>query len=1138
MKKINKIKFILLAGFFIAGLSGCSNLIKEPVVQDKSGESTIENKDVGKAEFSIFVPDYFALSEQVAARVIASQTQKIKFSYYNSSTSAWVVHTTTDLSSLEKTYIEGSDDRIPGSFYNVQFDNIPSGNYSAGNLKIELLDSTNKVITSGTNTSTVGILMGETATATFFTLPESVSNDVSSLNSGEMKFYKWNVAAGKTYTITISVTENDTSYPDIVIFDKTGKYVSYHSISSENSSVTFDEETENTYRYIGVFAKEKSIECYTLTFTSTGTIEGSVSTEEFNQTGFGSGGTLDSSFEVSTTASSSYKSYVLPKLTDEGVLFAYQYLQTKTASLKRSFIVNVDSVLTFAYKTDITSNYDGSLDFYIDDQLQGSFTGSGGAWQSLSFFLSEGEHKVEWRSVGSASSYTSGITNSVYIKDLELTEASEPDYTLQNGFGKSSTFTYDWTLSGDVKPTLVARANENADDYAVKFYYKELGTGQSSLSRTVRVTSDSLITFKYKTDIYSKYDGVMNFYIDGELQDSSWSGMNCSWTGVQYLLETGSHTVEWRAEGSSSFWTSSDITWTVMLGDLTIISAPEALSTLAQDFSSDLDNLLWIAGGVSSTVSDDEIYSSWAQYGDALTDTHSKVYKLATRNEDTSSNGNSTLQIFRVKPAVDSALTFDYKLDLYTSDYLRVYVDGVKKFEETGYGQTWKTASIEIPAGKHTILFSAEKDSNIYSETQKNLAYIDNISLVADETVAVDISPKGLQETYVEGFNIQFTANALRSDNSTIAGKSVTWSTSGGSIDENGLFTPTESGTFTVTATIDGFAAINSTVKVHSADYLEDSVTINGETFTGYSGATETKSTATVNFTKAPVDSSFTADGFFVLQGSVNNSNTKNYAMLQITSGDYESFVLLKDDFYTRVWLRFGSGSYTIKISDMTSISFSGDDYTGCALSGSNTITYTVTNSHNLDNAIELMPSYYCQSDDFIISNVVNNVIANLPETATLGQKMQALHDWEIHLLHYDNVSLNSYRKKQDAVTVVNNAMAVCEGYANLYASLVRSIGVRTKYQGSSAMNHGWVQCYYNNEWLLVDATWDDPVSSTSLSNVEKNPYAENYKYFLIQTTGVNNNHYSDSTNTGRAAFVSNTSSNSEFRLIGLPGWY
>lgn len=1150
MKKINKMKIALLKGFLLTGiiltgLLGCTNNVSNPEKQEKNIETEKENKNVGKAKFTIFVPDYQALSKQVSERAIASQTEKIRLSYYNDSTSAWVLHGTLGLGQLQSAYVEGLNDRVPGNLYDAQFDNIPSGSYPAGKLKIELVDASDQVITKGTNDSDVIILMGETSTATFYTLPENDSNDKGDLKAGEMKFYKLDVVKGRTYTVTVSVSENDTRYPDIAIFDEKGRYVSYHSISASKPSVTFEKETENTFRYIGIYAADfYAIEHYALSITTSGTIAGAVNYDTFNQTGFGTGGSLDSSFTASTTAGSSYKSYVCPKITScsdydgdsTAVVFGYQYLQTNTASLTRKVILNENAILSFAYKTDITSLYDGTLNFYVDNELQASYTGKNGSWTNVSFLVPEGEHQIEWRSVGASASYATGITNSVYIDAVNLAIAPEPDYTLQNGFGTSSTFTYDWTLSGEVQPVLEENADADGDGYAVKFNYKSLKTGTSSLSRTVRVDSDSIITFKYKTDIYYEFDGVMNFYIDDVLQDSSWSGIGGNWTTVQYSIDAGSHKVEWRAVGVDDGWTNATTTWTVYLGDLGIIEAPKAPATLSQDFSSELDPLLWVPGGVSSCVSNDEIYSAWVQYGKALVDTHTKVYKLATRNEN-SVSGTSTLQIFEVKPTVDSSLSFDYKLDLFAEDYFRVYVDGVKKFEATGYGQTWRTASVDIPAGKHTILFSTEKTTTRYSTTFKNLAYIDNVSLVADETVSVDISPKGKQETYINGFNIQFTANALRSDGTARSGRTVTWSSTGGSIDQNGLFTPTTPGTYTVTATIDGVQASNNTVVVHGEDYLEDSVTLNGETFTGYAGATGTKSTGTVNFTKAPVATTFSADGFFVLKGTVNNSNTRNYAMVSVSCGSYDTFVLLHDDFYTRVWLRFGEGPYTINIYDMTSISFDGDQYTGGGFSSANTITYTVTNTHPIENAMQLMPSYYCQGDDFIVSNVVNNVVASLPENATTGQKMQALHDWQIHLLHYDNVSLKSYRKKQDAVTVVKNTMGVCEGYANLYASLVRSIGVRTKYQSSSSMNHGWVQCYYDGQWRLVDITWDDPVASQSLDYVEKNPYAENYKYFLIGTTGVNNDHYSDTTETRRAALV-NEVRNPEFRLVGLPGWY
>ena len=112
--------------------------------------------------------------------------------------------------------------------------------------------------------------------------------------------------------------------------------------------------------------------------------------------------------------------------------------------------------------------------------------------------------------------------------------------------------------------------------------------------------------------------------------------------------------------------------------------------------------------------------------------------------------------------------------------------------------------------------------------------------------------------------------------------------------------------------------------------------------------------------------------------------------------------------------------------------------------------------------------------------------------------------------------------------------MAVCEGYANLYACFARAIGVKTKFQASNSMNHAWVQCYYNNGWKLVDVTWDDPVDNESDSYTEKNPYAENYNYFLISLNGVDGDHYGDVTAAGRSAIKPTQ----PLRFFGPDGWY
>lgn len=553
----------------------------------------------------------------------------------------------------------------------------------------------------------------------------------------------------------------------------------------------------------------------------------------------------------------------------------------------------------------------------------------------------------------------------------------------------------------------------------------------------------------------------------------------------------------------------------------------------------------WITFGLLSKVLDkDPIFSRWAQYGDALKDTHGTVIGLYTYNSNNNLIGKTTLRSSNINITEDTAITFDYRLDILGEDIFSVKVDGNVVFSTKGiWGEGWKKGSVILSKGFHTVDFVAENcDEYYYNLPCTNAVYLDNINIVPDTTEFVGIYPKGNQETFVNGNSIQFTANALRSDNSIRSDRDISWSCTGGTITQNGLFTPgSTAGIYKVTATIDGKEASNSTVIVHGENYLEDSVTINGNTFTGYSGSTTSFNTDTISFEIAPSGSSFEADGFFVVKGKVTNEQTNNYAILVIKCGDYETTYLLKDEFYERIWLRFGNADeYEIRICDITEIFFMGECYTGCNYSWSNTWTVTNTSPISTEEAVYLLPSYFCQGDNYLVSNTINAILAELPQDASVGQKLQALHDWQIHALHYDNASLNpDNRKLQDAVSVLKNNFGVCEGYANLYACFARAIGVKTRYQASSRMNHGWVQCYYNNEWKLVDVTWDDPIHCEEESCSEKYPYAENYNYFLIKTTGLvdqngNYDHYGDETDYTRS-IVEYTQPK---RLYGPDGWY
>ena len=104
-----------------------------------------------------------------------------------------------------------------------------------------------------------------------------------------------------------------------------------------------------------------------------------------------------------------------------------------------------------------------------------------------------------------------------------------------------------------------------------------------------------------------------------------------------------------------------------------------------------------------------------------------------------------------------------------------------------------------------------------------------------------------------------------------------------------------------------------------------------------------------------------------------------------------------------------------------------------------------------------------------------------------------AIHDWVCSYLYYDNDALNSGETvPYAAASVVNSRRAVCLGYATLYATLCRSVGIPCNVVSGYALgvgsgdtrwtdenmntgeqNHAWNEVYVDGRWVIVDPTWD-----------------------------------------------------------------
>lgn len=137
----------------------------------------------------------------------------------------------------------------------------------------------------------------------------------------------------------------------------------------------------------------------------------------------------------------------------------------------------------------------------------------------------------------------------------------------------------------------------------------------------------------------------------------------------------------------------------------------------------------------------------------------------------------------------------------------------------------------------------------------------------------------------------------------------------------------------------------------------------------------------------------------------------------------------------------------------------------------------------------------------YAVCSNTDSVIA-LAESITSGyatdyDKALALHDWVCDNIFYDTDSIigDTNTAPYVATDVLSGKRAVCLGYANLYASLCRAIGIpcnvvtgyalgvvegqdtewNTNNIASTNANHAWNEVYLNDRWVIVDTTWDSP---------------------------------------------------------------
>ena len=140
-------------------------------------------------------------------------------------------------------------------------------------------------------------------------------------------------------------------------------------------------------------------------------------------------------------------------------------------------------------------------------------------------------------------------------------------------------------------------------------------------------------------------------------------------------------------------------------------------------------------------------------------------------------------------------------------------------------------------------------------------------------------------------------------------------------------------------------------------------------------------------------------------------------------------------------------------------------------------------------------------------------------------EKLVAIHDWVTTNIAYDaHYIATGERVPQDAVTVLEQEVGVCAGYANIMAALLRSQGIPARYVSGYALGshdsglgweneglyghsvgHAWNEVYIDGEWITVDATWNAGyIDSRSGEFV----FDQNFRYFAPSLEFFSRSHF------------------------------
>jgi len=124
------------------------------------------------------------------------------------------------------------------------------------------------------------------------------------------------------------------------------------------------------------------------------------------------------------------------------------------------------------------------------------------------------------------------------------------------------------------------------------------------------------------------------------------------------------------------------------------------------------------------------------------------------------------------------------------------------------------------------------------------------------------------------------------------------------------------------------------------------------------------------------------------------------------------------------------------------------------------------------------------------VDEIYNNIII---ESKSDRENIKVIHDYIVNNTKYNvaEENIKEFTPSSNATGVLFNKLATCNGYTDTMSIFLDKLGVENVRISNDT--HIWNLVYLDNEWLHIDATWDDPVNNLDKDLLE-------YDYYLLTT--------------------------------------